>query len=149
MNDAPDDREIVVSRRFDAPRELIFAAFTEREHIEQWWIPPGATIEAWEGGAEGSWRYNMTGPDGHPMPFKIRYIERDEPGRLVYEYGADIPDGPSPVRTTVTFDEQGGKTDVTLRLRFATAAEREQAIKHGARGGAKQALNGLAAYLEG
>ncbi len=142
------DREIVVTRVFDAPRELVYAAFTEREHIEQWWAPKGATTHEMDVQPGGSWRYSQPGADGAQYPFKIKFIELDKPTRLVYDYGTDAANAPDPVRTTVTFEDEDGKTKVTLQLLFATAVERKQAVKYGAIVGAMQALETLADYLD-
>ncbi len=147
MANTTTDREIVVTRVIDAPRELVFAAFTEREHIEQWWAPRGATTHEMDVKPGGIWRYSQPGRDGSLNPFKIKFIELDKPARLVYDYGTDAENAPEPVRTTVTFEDQDGKTNVTLQLRFATAAERKQAVKYGAIVGAMQALETLADYL--
>jgi len=141
------DREIVVTRVIDAPREIVFAAFTEREHIEQWWAPRGATTHEMDVKPGGTWRYSQPARDGSLNPFKIKFIELDKPARLVYDYGTDAEDAPDPVRTTVTFEEQDGKTEVTLQLLFVTAAERKQAVKYGGIVGAMQALENLADYL--
>jgi uncharacterized protein YndB with AHSA1/START domain len=140
------DREIIVTRVIDAPRELVFAAFTEREHAEKWWVPNGNTHE-WNAEPGGLWRYSMPGPKGAQQAFKVEFIEIDKPSRFVYDYGMDAPDAQEPVRTTVTFDEQDGKTLVTLQLMFATAAERQRAVKYGGIVGAMQALENLADYL--
>lgn len=141
------DREIVVSREFDAPPETVFAAFTEREHIEGWWVPSGTTIHEWDPKPGGVWRYSMPGPDGNLYPYKIKFVEIDKPKRLVYDYGSDGEYASEPVRTNVTFEEQNGKTKVTLHLVFASAAAYEEAAKYGAVGGAKASLKGLADYL--
>jgi uncharacterized protein YndB with AHSA1/START domain len=146
MSTSTTDREIVVTRVIDAPRELVFAAFTEREHAENWWVPNGTTHE-WNAEPGGYWRYSMPGHDGSPMNFKVKFIEFDRPSRFVYDYGTETEDATEPVRTTVTFEDEDGKTKVTLQLQFATAAEREQAAKYGAVMGATQALEGLADYL--
>ena len=58
------DREIVVTRLFDASPEIVFAAFTEREHVEKWWVPSGTTIHEWNAKPGGLWRYRQPGPDG-------------------------------------------------------------------------------------
>ena len=141
------DREIVVTRLINAPRELVFAAFTEREHIEQWWAPKGATTHEMDVKPGGVWRYSQPGRDGALMPFKIKFVELDRPARLVYDYGTDAENASDPVHTVVTFEEEDGKTKVTLQLLFATAAERKQAVKYGAIVGAMQALETLADYL--
>jgi uncharacterized protein YndB with AHSA1/START domain len=147
MAETVADREIVVTRLFNAPRELVFAAFTEREHAINWWVPGGTTIHEYDGRPGGIWRYTMPGPDGEQYPFKIQFIHVDRPARLVYDYGADTADAPEPVRTSVIFEEESGKTRVTLQLRFATAAAREEAAQYGAAAGAQQALGSLADYL--
>jgi uncharacterized protein YndB with AHSA1/START domain len=95
----------------------------------------------------GVWRYSQPGRDGALMPFKIKFVELDRPARLVYDYGTDAENAPDPVHTVVTFEEEDGKTKVTLQLLFATAAERKQAVKYGAIVGAMQALEALADYL--
>ncbi len=141
------DREIVVTRLIDAPRELVFAAFTEQAHIEQWWAPKGAETHEMDVRPGGVWRYSQPAQNGSLMPFKIQFIELDRPARIVYDYGTDAAHAPDPVRTTVTFEEEAGKTKVTLQLMFATAAERKQAVKYGAIVGAMQALETLADYL--
>jgi len=147
MSNSTADREIVVNRVIDAPRELVFEAFTEQEHIEQWWAPRGATTHEMDVKPGGVWRYSQPGRGGAKQPFKIEFIEISKPTRLVYDYGTDSADAPEPVRTTVTFDQENGKTKVSLQLLFATAAEREQAVKYGAIVGAMQALEELADYL--
>lgn len=141
------DREIVVTRLIDAPRDLVFAAFTEQEHIEQWWAPKGAATHEMDVKPGGVWRYSQLAHNGSSMSFEIKFIELDRPTRLVYDYGADGANAPEPVRTTVIFEEEDGKTKVTLQLLFATAVERKQAVKYGAIVGAMQALENLADYL--
>lgn len=147
MANTTADREIVVTRLIDAPRKLVFAAFTEREHIEQWWAPKGATTHEMDVRPGGIWRYSQPARDGSINSFKIKFIELDEPARLVYDYGTDAESAPEPVRTIVTFEEQDGKTKVTLQLLFVTAADRKQAVKYGGIVGAMQALENLADYL--
>lgn len=147
MAENTTDREIIVTRLFDAPRELVFAAFTEREHAVNWWVPGETTIHEDNGQPGKLWRYTMPGPDGTPYPFKVHFIHIDKPARLVYDYGADGEGAPEPVRTSVSFAEENGRTRVTLRLTFATAAARQEAAQYGAAAGAQQALRSLADYL--
>jgi uncharacterized protein YndB with AHSA1/START domain len=148
MVTATKEREIVVTRVIDAPRELVFAAFTEREHAEQWWLPKNATTQEWNGTPGGVWRYSTEARNGVQSSFKVTFIEVARPERLVYDYETEAQDGSEPVRTNVTFEEEDGKTKVTLQLLFATAAERKMAVKYGAIVGAMQALETLADYLE-
>jgi uncharacterized protein YndB with AHSA1/START domain len=147
MADTTAEKDIVVTRLIDAPRELVFAAFTEREHVEKWWVPSGTTIHEYSVKPEGLWRYSQPGPGGAEYSFKIKFIEIANPTRLVYDFGTDAEDAPEPVRTTVTFEDQDDKTKVTLQLSFATAAARQEAAKYGAEKGAAMALGSLADYL--
>lgn len=147
MANTEADREIVSTKVLDAPRELVFAAFTEREHIEKWWLPSGSTTQEINVKPGGVWRYSQPGRDGALTPFKVKFVEIAKPTRLVYDYGADVENAGEPVRTNVTFEEEDGKTKVTLQLLFATAAAREEAVKYGAIGGAMQALKNLVDYL--
>ena len=147
MSNSTKDREIFITRVIDAPPDLVFSAFTKLEHIENWWIPKGTTHE-WEGKPGGVWRYSQPGPGGVENTFMIKYIEITRPTRFVYDFGSDVEGGPDSVHTTVTFEEQEGKTKVTMHLLFATAAAFEEASKFGAEKGAALALRSLAKYLE-
>jgi uncharacterized protein YndB with AHSA1/START domain len=113
MAEPTTEREITVTRLLNAPRELVFAAFTEQEHVVNWWVPGGTTIHEYDGRPGGLWRYTMPGPDGEPYAFKVRFIDIDWPARLVYDYGVDGEGAPEPVRTTVTFAEENGRSRAT------------------------------------
>ena len=146
---ATADREIVLTRLFDAPRELVFDAFTDPEHVGQWWGPNGFTTTTHEMNVRpgGVWRYIMHGPDGVDYPNKIVYHEVVKPERLVYSHGGD-DDEPAHFGVTVTFADQGGKTRLTMRSIFPTAAARDKVVKeYGAIEGGNQTLARLAAYL--
>ncbi|MEX2160288.1 MAG: SRPBCC domain-containing protein [Anaerolineales bacterium] len=139
------DREIVVSRVLNAPPDLVFAAFTEKEHVENWWMPKGSQTHEWDAQPGGVWRYSMPAEGGAMYPFKVTFVEISKPTRLVYDYGGE--GDPDPVRTNVTFEDEGGKTKVTLQLVFASVAAFEEAKGYGAVGGATQALKELETYL--
>jgi uncharacterized protein YndB with AHSA1/START domain len=142
------DREIVTTRVFDAPRELVFKAFTDPKHIVNWWGPKGFTNTTLEMDVRpgGVWRFTMHGPDGTDYPNKIAYLEVVRPERLVYDHDDD--DGGNGFHVTVTFEAQGGKTKLTMRALFATAAERAKVVEeYGAIEGANQTLDRLEAYL--
>jgi uncharacterized protein YndB with AHSA1/START domain len=145
---ATTDREIVTTRLFDAPRELVFRAWTDAEHIGEWWGPKGFTTTTHEIDVRpgGAWRFVMHGPDGVDYDNKIVYLEIVEPERMVYVHGDE--GDPDQFQTTVTFEEQGAKTKLTLRALFRSAAERDHVVKEfGAIEGAKQTLDRLGAYL--
>jgi uncharacterized protein YndB with AHSA1/START domain len=147
MANKTKDREIVVSKVIDAPRETVFAAFTERQHMENWWLPSGSKTHEIDVKPGGVWRYSQPGRDGLLFPFIVKFVEIDKPERFVYDFRPDLENAPD-VRTNVTFEEEeNGKTRVTLQLVFATVADREQAMQYGGAAGAQQALKALADYL--
>lgn len=143
------DREIVASRLLNAPRELVFKAFTNPKHIVHWWGPNGFTNTIHEMSVRpgGVWRFMMHGPDGTDWPNKIVYLEVVEPERLVYTHGDDSDSDVGQFHVTVTFETQGQKTLLTMRSLFATAAECEQVKQFGAIEGGQQTLDHLEAYL--
>jgi uncharacterized protein YndB with AHSA1/START domain len=140
-------REIVTTRVFDAPWELVWKAWTDPNHVKEWWGPNGFTntIHEMDVRPGGVWRFVMHGPDGTDYQNKIVFLEIVKPERIVYDHVS----GPK-FHVTVTFEEQGGRTKLTLRMLFATAAERDNVVeKFGAIEGAKQTLGRLADYLPG
>jgi len=144
---ADADREIIQERVFDAPRELVWAAWTDPKHIDRWWGPNGFRNQtsAMEVRPGGTWRFLMHGPDGKDWVNWIRYEEVVEPERLVYSHGGE---GDEPeFHVTVTFTAQGGRTQVTMRSVFPSAAVVAEAKKFGAVEGGQQTLARLAGYL--
>jgi uncharacterized protein YndB with AHSA1/START domain len=146
---AQSDREIVLTRVYDAPRELVFRMFTDPEHVRQWWGPNGftTTTHTMDVRPGGVWRFVMHGPDGTDYPNLITYAEVARPERLAYQHGSDESE-PAHFEVTVTFQEQDGKTTVTMRSIFPTAAARDHVVeKVGAIEGGKQTLARLADHL--
>ncbi len=143
------DREIVVSRVITAPGELVFDAWIDPEHIGQWWGPNGftTTIHEMDVRPGGVWRFIMHGPDGTDYPNKVVYQEIIRPERLVYIHSDDVEGDPGQFQATITFEEQDGKTKVTLRALFASAAERDATVEFGAIEGGNQTLGRLEEYL--
>jgi uncharacterized protein YndB with AHSA1/START domain len=142
-------RSIVVTRVFDAPRTLVFDAWTDAKHVGRWWGPKGFTttthqIDVRPGGV---WRFTMHGPDGADYPNKITYLEIVKPERLVYDHGDQGE--PGYFQSTVTFAEEGMKTRLSLRMLFPTAGERDAVVKkYNALEGANQHLDRLGEQLE-
>jgi uncharacterized protein YndB with AHSA1/START domain len=143
------DREIVITRLFDAPRELVFDAWTDAQHVSQWWGPKGFTTTIHEMNVRpgGVWRFVMHGPDGTDYDNKIVYLEIVRPERLMFAHGADKENDPDQFQVTVTFAEQGGKTTLTMRSVFSSTAQRDKTIAFGAVEGGHQTLERLAAHL--
>ena len=143
------DRQIVIARLFEAPRERVFKAWTEREQVEKWWGPTGfsLTIDEMDVRPGGTWRFTMHGPDGIDYPNTIVYEEIAPPERLVYTHGSPEDEHPQ-FRTTVTFDEFMGMTALTMRGVFASAEERDVTVeKYNAIEGGNQTLDRLGELL--
>jgi uncharacterized protein YndB with AHSA1/START domain len=143
------DREIVVSRVFDAPRELVFKAWTEPQHLVHWWGPKGFTntVKQIDVRPGGVWRYVMHGPDGTDYENTIVYNEVVQPERIVYSHGESEND-PDQFQVTVTMAEQGNKTHLTMRMLFKSAAARDMVVKeYGAIEGANSTLDRLEELL--
>jgi uncharacterized protein YndB with AHSA1/START domain len=141
---------IIGSRVFDAPRDLVFEAWSNPAHLAQWWGPNGftTTTQAHAFRAGGIWRFVMHGPDGTDYQNRITYDEIVRPERLVYHHGGGDDVGPVQFRTTVIFEELGARTRITLRGVFPSAADRDRVIKeYGADQGLVQTLTRLAAHV--
>ena len=138
-------REIVATRVFDAPRELVFEMWTDPKHVTQWWGPNGFTTTIYEMDVKpgGVWRFVMHGPDGVDYQNRVVYREIVKPERLVYAHVS----GPQ-FEMTVTFADDGGKTRLTARMLFESAAQRDQVVKErNAIEGLTQTLGRLAGYV--
>lgn len=140
-NDLDEARMIVGTRVFDAPRELVFDAFTDAKHISNWWGPRGFTTTTHEMDVRpgGKWLFVMHGPDGTDYDNEIVYLEVVRPERLTYTHG------PAPVfDVVITFEEEGNKTRMTMRSIFASAEVRDQVAEDfGAIEGMNQTLERL------
>jgi uncharacterized protein YndB with AHSA1/START domain len=144
------ERELVFTRVFDAPRELVFEAWTDPKHVAQWWGPTGftTTISEMDVRPGGVWRLVMRGPDGTEYKNRIVFLEVAPPERLVYQYEPEKDCEPVTFQVTVTFIGKGGKTELTMRMLFPSAAAREHVVtKYGAVEGAHQTLDRLTEQL--
>jgi uncharacterized protein YndB with AHSA1/START domain len=145
------EREVTITRIFDAPRALVFKAWTDAEHLAQWWGPNGFTnpvceIDPRVGGAI---RIHMRSPDGAIYPMKGEIREIVAPERLVFTNIAVNAAG-NPVTeglTTVTFVEEGGKTKLTLYTRGAALVAQAVPYLQGMEYGWTQSIDRLAALL--
>ncbi len=144
------DREMVITRLIAAPPELVFEAWTDPKHLAAWWGPNGftTTTSAFDMRPGGVWRFVMHGPDGRDYENRITFEEIVRPERIVYRHGGGDDVEPVSFNTTVTFAPEDGKTRVTLRALFPTAAERDRVVKeYGAVEGGKQTLARLDRYV--
>ena len=143
------DREIVISRVIDGPREVVFEAFTAVRHLSRWWGPEGftTTTRSFHFQVGGEWSFVMHGPDGTDYDEWITWTEIDPPARIAMLHG-ERRDDPEAFESVLTFVSEGGRTRIEMRTVFPTAQLRDQAIeKHGAIEGGRQTLANLAAYV--
>lgn len=129
------DRELLLTREFQAPRELVWEAWTDPKHLVHWWGPPGTTYTIHEMSVKqgGLWRFIMHVPGGHDFPNRIVYKEVIKPELLSYEHGSDLDNDPQRFYVTTRFETKGKVTAVTTKMTFATAEQLRDVIeKYGA-----------------
>jgi uncharacterized protein YndB with AHSA1/START domain len=145
----PLDREIVITRIIDAPRESVFDAWTDPGQLAEWFGPKGLTIKTHEADIRegGRWRFDMVGADVR-YDNRMTFLRIDRPRLIEVDHGSDKDDDPNRFRMLVTFDEQSnGKTVLTLRQMHPTRARREWGIGFGAVEFGYQTLDKLAGHL--
>lgn len=148
------DREIVLVRVLNHPRDRVFAAWMDPEALSTWYGPSGLSIETHEADIRegGIWRFDMVGEfEGKAQRFEnlIRFLSIVPNERIVMEHGAAGTEHPDRFRVTVTFDEQSdGKTVLTMRQLHPTPERRKFVIGFGAVVYGQQTLDKLAAWLD-
>src|SRR3954464_15274017 len=146
---ATADREIVISQVIDAPRELVFEAFTRVRHLSRWWGPEGftTTTRSFEFRVGGEWDFMMHGRDGTDDQEWITWGEILPPERIALRHGASRDD-PNAFESVLTFAADGAATRIEMRTVFLTRELRDEAVeKHHAIEGGQQTLSNLAAYV--
>ena len=145
------EREITITRIFDAPRALVFKAWTDAKHLAQWWGPKGFTNPVCEIDARvgGALRIHMRAPDGSVYPMKGEIRELVPPERLVFTNIAVDAAGNHLLEglTTVTFADEDGKTRLTLHTRANAVVENAIAYLQGMEMGWTQSIDKLEALL--
>jgi uncharacterized protein YndB with AHSA1/START domain len=144
----PSDREIAMTRVFDAPRRLVFEAWTKPEHVPNWMLgPPGWTMPVCEMDLRpgGAWHYVWRKSDGSEMEMRGVFREIVPPERLVSteSWGGDWPE----TINTVTLTEENGKTIMTLTVLYPSKDARDAALQTGMKDGVAESFNRLAEYL--
>ena len=146
------ERELVITRIFDAPRDLVWKTWTEPKHVAEWWGPKGFTARVTELDLRvgGTCRYVMVGPDGAEYPAKGVFREIVPPERFVSSdefdegfSGEAIPG----IVITATFDDMGDKTKLTLHIRHESAEDRKKHEEMGVVGGWHSSFDCLDEYL--
>src|SRR5215472_11432567 len=122
----PSDREILLTRVFDAPRDLVFEAHSKPEHVRRWW---GMARDEWtvcemDFRPGGAYRFVSRGPDGEEYAFRGEYREIVRPERLVYTFEYEGWPGQVSVEH-ITFDEHAGRTTLSSLVVFDTPEARD------------------------
>jgi uncharacterized protein YndB with AHSA1/START domain len=149
-----NDRQVIITRDFEAPAEAVFAAWTDPDQVKEWWGPadwslPVCEIDLRPGGI---WLYAMRGPQGDQSWGKATYHEIQAPNRLVYtdtfidSEGNHLPGTPK-MHVMVSFEDLGGRTRLTMTTVFETPEERQQVLDLGAMQGWSETLDRLAQHL--
>jgi uncharacterized protein YndB with AHSA1/START domain len=140
------DREVVIARVFDAPARLLFRAYSTREQLVKWFGPEGwpLTLCEMDFRTGGRFRFAMTGPDGvQNMPFGGEYLEIVPNRKIVYDNAFEMPSAEKMV-VTVTFDERGKQTTLTIRTVFGSVAMKNQHVGLGFSEGVGSGMDQLA-----
>ena len=142
--------DIAITRIYDAPVALVWDAWTDPAQTAQWWGPRGFSIttHSKELRAGGSWTYTMHGPDGKDWPNFTRYHEVVPQARLVYDHGASSEDAKPMFRVTVEFRDLGERTELNMRMSFASVEEVAQSRAIIKAAGGNSTWDRLAEYLE-
>jgi uncharacterized protein YndB with AHSA1/START domain len=144
--DMPSDREITLTRSFDAPRELVYAAHSQAEHLKHWWgrgNPVDIEIDFREG---GSYRNVEHADDGNDYAFRGEFREIVVPERIVQTFEYEGMPGQVAVETLV-FTERDGRTTVTSTTRFDTTEQRDGMAESGMAQGAAESYAALDRHL--
>lgn len=128
----PTDREIHIERVFDAPRERVFATFTDPKLIPEWWGPRGVTtvVDQMDVRPGGTWRFVVHNSDGSETAFRGTYREITTPDRIVQTFEWEGMPGHVSVETA-EFEDLDGRTKVTTTSIFHTLQERDGMLNSG------------------
>jgi len=145
----PTDREIHIERVFEAPRERVFAIYTDPELIPEWWGPRGtsAIVDEMDVRPGGSWRFVIRNSDGSETGFRGTYREVVAPERIVQTFEWEGMPGHVSVETA-TFEDLGDRTRVTTTSIFHTTEERDGMLGSGMEGGLQETYARLDELLE-
>jgi uncharacterized protein YndB with AHSA1/START domain len=145
----PTDSEIVMTRVFDAPRDLVFEAHTSCEHMSHWWGPRKYEIASCDVDFRpgGVWRIVHRGPEGDEYVFHGEFREIVRPERITWTFEWEGMPGHVSVQTVV-FEERDGKTTLTATAGYDTVEERDANLESGMLEGAAETYDRLEEYLD-
>ena len=143
----PTDREILMTRTFDAPRAAVFAAWTDPEQVRHWWDPSGVPLSTCEIDLRpgGSFRW-INSAHGRDHLFTGTYREILPPARLVFSVNI-LPSSPGAL-TKLTFSQEGPQTKLTMTIECASLEDRDALLRMRVDAGTGRTLENLAIYLE-
>ncbi len=141
----PSDKEILISRIFDATPDRVFRAHTDPNALAQWWGPREyeSRIDRWEPRKGGAWRIVQKAPDGTEHPFRGVFKEVVPPKRLTWTFEYEPMAGHISTQTVTFEPEPGDKTKLTVRVRFDDQAERDGMLASGMEWGMRQGYERL------
>jgi len=144
----PGTQEIVITRSFDAPRELVFKAFTDADAVRQWWGPDSSetTVDRLEARPGGRWRFVERERDGNEYAFHGVFHDLQAPERIVYTFEFEGMLG-HVLLETVVLEEQDGRTLMTDTSVFQSVADRDGMLQSGMETGAAESYARLDDYL--
>ncbi len=147
----PSEREIVMTREFDAPRELVFEAHTKCEHLNKWWGPRKYSFELCEMDFRpgGKYRFVHRGPEGiEEHGFRGEYREIVPPERIVWTFEWEGMPGHISVDTLTLEDLGGGRTKLTSHSVFDSKEDRDGMLQSGMEEGAGETYDRLAEFVQ-
>ena len=144
----PSDREIVLTREFDFPRELVFEACTTCEHMSHWWGPRSMSFGSCELDFRpgGAWRIVHRDQDGSEYGFRGEFREIARPDRLTWTFEYEGFPGHVSVET-LAFEDLGGRTRIVATAVFDSLEDRDGMVNSGMEQGAAESYDRLAEYL--
>jgi uncharacterized protein YndB with AHSA1/START domain len=145
-----EEREVVITRVYDVPARLLFEAWSKPEHVQKWFGPKGwpITLCEIEFRVGGRFRFAMTGSSGvQNTPFGGTYLEIVPNRKIVYDNAFELPDAEKMI-VTVGFDENAGKTTLTVQTLFASTAMYDEHVGGGFAEGTGSALDQLAGVVK-
>ena len=147
----PSDTEIVMTREFDAPRELVFEAHSKCEHLEKWWGPRKYSLEVCEMDFRpgGKYRFLHRGPDGlEEHGFRGEYREIVPPEKIAWTFEWEGMPGHISLDTLTLEDLGGGRTKLVSHSRFDSKEDRDAMLQSGMEEGAGETYDRLAEFVQ-
>ena len=140
-----DGSDIVITRQFAAPAQLVYEAMTRPEHVRQWWGAGHGTMTTCEVDLRvgGRWHFAQVTPDGREVSFSGEYLELDPPGRMVHTEKFDSMPDSEPATITTTLTEQDGVTTLHAVCTYDSPQTVEAVVGSGMESGLQSSYNAI------